>query len=281
MARTQKPTWRSVRLGQDLRRLREKAKLGSLEVAEQLGWDRSKVSRIETAKVYVTPADCEAMLDLYGVNTPTKTSLLKLAEEASKRGWWTAYGDVFGGSYVDMEDLAIEIDDWETYVVPGVLQTPEYARKLLRGGLPEAPEEEIERRLRARMARKPLLHREKPPKVHVVLDESVFRRMQSDHDIFAGQVRALLDAPANVIVQVLPYTARWTAGTEGPCVVLKFDKQLSPPKAYVDSAGGDVYIESVEGVQRCTFVFDAVSKAAMPPEETAKWLGRLLKEQAK
>lgn len=280
MAKTLKPTWRSVRLGQDLRRLREKAKLQSLDVAEQLGWDRSKVSRIENAKVYVTPADVEAMLDLYGANTPTKSSLLSLAKDAGKRGWWTAYGDVFGGSYVDMEDLAIEIDDWENYVVPGILQTAEYARELLRGGLPGAPDEEIERRLRARMARKPLLHREKPPKLHVVLDESVFRRMQSDRAILAGQVRALLDAPPNVIVQVLPFTAPWTAGTEGSCVVLKFDKHLSPPKAYVDSAGGDVYIESVEGVQRCTFVFDAVSKAAMSPEETAKWLGRLVKAQA-
>lgn len=281
MARTLKPTWRSVRLGQDLRRLREKAKLGSLEVAEQLGWDRSKVSRIENAKVYVTPADCEAMLDLYGVNTPTKTSLLGLAKDASKRGWWTAYGDVFGGSYVDMEDLAVEINDWETYVVPGILQTPAYARELIRGGLPDASDEEVQLRLRARMARKPLLLREQPPKLHVVLDESVFRRMQSDRNILAGQVKALLDAPPNVIVQVLPYTAPWTAGTEGPCVVLKFDEHLGPPKAYVDSAGGDVYIESVEGVQRCTFVFDAVSKAAMSPEETEKWLGALLKERTR
>lgn len=280
MAASRKPTWRSVRLGQDLRRIRERAKLGSLEVAEQLGWDRSKVSRVENARVYVTPADVEAMLDLYGVDTPTKSSLLTLAKDAGKRGWWTAYGDVFGSSYVDMEDLAVEIDDWETYVVPGLLQTPEYARKLLRAGFPDAPDEEIDRRLRARMARKPLLHREKPPTLHAVLDESVLRRAQRDGDVFAGQVRALLEAPSNVIVQVLPFAAGWTPGIDGPCVVLKFDKQLSPPKAYVDSAGGDVYVESVEGVQRCTFVFEAVSKAALSPEETAKWLGRLLKEQA-
>lgn len=281
MARTLPPTWRSRRLGQDLRRLRERAKLGSLEVAEQLGWDRSKVSRIENAKVFVTPTDVEAMLELYGADTPTKTSLIKLATEATKRGWWTAYGDVFGSSYVDMEDLAVEIDDWETQVVPGLLQTPEYARQAIRSAFPEASDEDVERRLRARMARKPLLFREKPPTLHAILDEAVFRRMQSNRDVFDGQVKSLLDAPPHVTVQVLPFSAGWTAGTEGPCVVLKFEKRLSPPKAYVDSAGGDVYIESVEGVQRCTFVFDAVSKAAMSPEETAKWLGALLKEQAR
>ena len=280
MAQTRKPTWRSVRLGQDLRRIREKAGLGSLEVAEQLGWDRSKVSRIENAKVYVTPADVEAMLDLYGANTPTKSSLLTLAKEAGKRGWWTAYGDVFGGSYVDMEDLAAEIDDWETQVVPGLLQTPEYARKIIRTTLASAPDEEIERRLRARMARKPVLHRAEPPKLHAVLDEAVLRRIQGDAEVFRGQVRALLEAPPNVVVQMLPFRAGWNAGMDGPCVVLKFAKDLGPSKAYVDSAAGDVYVESVEGVQRCTFVFEAVKQAALSPEETAKWLGAQLKDQA-
>jgi len=278
VARTQKPTWRSVRLGKDLRRLRENAELGSLEVADQLGWDRSKVSRIETARVHISVADCARLLELYGVDTPTKTSLVQLAREAKKRGWWTAYGDIFGGSYVDMEDVAFEIDDWESQVVPGLLQTPEYARHVIRAAFPDVADAEIERRLRARMARKPLLHRENPPRFHAVLDEAVFRRIQIDPDVLAGQIHALIETPPNVVVQILPFSAGWSAGMEGPCVVLSFSDELGPPKAYVDSSGGDVYIESVEGVQRCTFVFNAVSNAALPPDESVDWLDRLAKE---
>jgi len=280
MVRTQKPTWRSVRLGQDLRRQRMAAKLSGDEVAEQLGWDGSKVSRIETATVYVTVEDCKRLLDLYGVDTRTRTSLLDLAKNAKERGWWTAYDDVFGGSYVDMEDLAVKMESWQTHLVPGLLQTPEYARNLIRSVFPDAAEADVERRLRARMARKPLLHRQNPPELHAVLDEAVFRRIQVDRTVLTGQIRALLEAPPQVTVRILPFEAGWHAGLDGSCVILGFDRELGSPKAYIDTPGGDVYVESVESVRRCTVIFNAARDAALTPEESADWLDRLAKECA-
>lgn len=278
MVRTLKPTWRSRRLGQELRRLRDERKLGSEEVAEQFGWDRTKVSRIETARVYVSVPDCERLLDLYGVSTPTRTSLMQLAKNAKKQGWWISYGDVFTGSYVDMEDVATEIDDWETQFIPGLLQTPEYARTVIKTGRPSDSPEDIERRLRARMARKPLLHRDDPPQLNAVIDEAVLRRMQGEPDVLTGQIRVLLEAPPNVTVRVLPFSAGWHAGMDGSCVVLHFAEEFGPPKAYVDTPGGDVYVESVGDVRRCTFVFNAARDAALTPEESVDWLDRLAKE---
>lgn len=280
MARTQRPTWRSLHLAQQLRRLRQDAELTTVSVAEQLGWDNSRVSRIENAKVYVTAPDVEQMLDLYGVGSTTKAALLELARNAKKRGWWTAYGDAFTSSYVDMEDLALEIYNWETQYIPGLLQTPEYARKLLETAFPDADDEDIERRLRARMARKPVLQRKNPPELHAVVDEAAFRRI-GDPLVLSSQVRALLDLPPNVVFQVLPFTLGLSRGMEGSFVVVHLPDELGPPKAYCETPGGNLYVESAEDVRRCTLNFAAVSEAALSPEETTRWLGALLKEKAR
>jgi len=279
MVRTQRPTWRSLHLAEHLHRLRRGSGLTSLEVAEQLGWDNSKVSRIENAKVYVTPTDCAHLLDLYGAGHATRASLLQLARDAKKRGWWASYGDAFATSFVDMEDVAVEINEWENQVIPGLLQTPEYARSLIRNAFPEAGDADIDRRLRARMARKPLLHRENAPYLHAVVDETAFRRAQADSpSTLVGQARALLDVPSNVTLQVLPFAAGLNRGVEGSFVLLKFAEELGPPKAYCETPGGHLYVESADDIRRCTLSFDSVQNATLSPGETADWLNQLVKE---
>lgn len=274
----QNPTWRAIRLGQDLRRLRETARLATDEAAEAVGFDRSKVSRIENAKVTPTSADVAKLLDLYGVTSPTRDSLLQLAKDAAKRGWWTAYGDVFTGTYIDMEDSARRIRDWEVSYVPGLLQTSAYAAAVFRSTVFDISEEELEKRVRARMARKPLLERSNPPELHAIIDENVFRRVQGDATVMRGQLRALLEAPENVTVQVLPYSANWNAGMLGSFVVMEFDEDISSPKAHAETPGGEIYVEGVEGVRRCSLIFEALQQAALPPNESRAWISELEKE---
>jgi transcriptional regulator with XRE-family HTH domain len=278
MARTTSPTWRAKRLAGELRRLRDASGLTQEAVAEQLGWHLTKVSNIERAKVTVTPTDVALILDVIGVASDVRSGLVDLARNAAKRGWWAAYGDVFTGSYVDMEDSAEEIWEWGPQVIAGPLQTPAYARAVFRAVHPDAPEEEIEQRVRARMARKLLLERDKgaPRLVHVI-DEAVFRRGIADRRIMAQQIRALLNTPPNVTVQVLPFSAGLHIALDGPIIVLHFPGNI-PPKGYVETSGGDVYVESAEGVKRCTVVFNGVRKAALSPEESATWLTRLAEE---
>lgn len=274
----QNPTWRAIRLGQDLRRLRETARLATDEAAEAVGFDRSKVSRIENAKVTPTTNDVAKLLDLYGITSPTRESLLQLAKDAAKRGWWTAYGDVFTGTYIDMEDSARRMHDWEVSYVPGLLQTSAYAAAVFRSTVPGISEEELEKRVRARMARKPLLERSSAPELHAILDENVFRRVQGDGSVMHGQTSALLDAPANVTVQVVPYSANWHPGMLGSFVVLEFDEDISSPKAYAETPGGDIYVESVEGVRRCSLIFQALQQAALSPTDSRAWISELAKE---
>ena len=278
MARTKSPTWREKRLAGELRRIREGSRLTQQDVAEQLGWHLSKISNIERGRVSASPDDVARILDVYGVSSAVSAPLVQLAKDASKRGWWAAYGDVFTGSYIDMEDSASEIWEWGPQLVPGLLQTSAYAREVIRAGRPDASREEVEQRVRGRMARKPLLEREdSAPQLTAVIDEAVFQRATGDLRVMADQIRQLLNSPQNVTVRVLPFAARIHMALEGPLIVLRFPGNL-PPKAYIETSGGDLYVESAEGVRRCSVVFQNVRDAALSPEESATWLARMAEE---
>lgn len=277
MARTQSLTWRAVRLAGELRRLRESLRLSLQHVGTELGWHHSKLSRVERAEVGISSDDVAKLLDLYGVTSQKRASLMDLAEHAEDRGWWTAFGDVFTGSYMDMEDAAVRILTYEAQLIPGLLQTIAYAQANLRAGLPDASRQEIDQRLRARMARKALLSRENAPAMVAVIDEGAVRRMESDSDVFLGQIRALLETPANVTVQILPFAATWHMAMSGPVTVLQFGEDISD-RAYVEHTAGDSYVESVEAVNRCSLVFEAAQAAALSPDDSAAWLTALAKE---
>lgn len=278
MARTKGATFRSAVVAGRLRNLRGATGLTLRQAATQMGWDQSKLGRIENAKTAADPQDVGRLLDLYGADTPTRTSLLQLARDAvTKHGWWLSYGDPYIGGYVDMEDAASGIDDFQTQFVPGLLQTPEYAWSSLAIMWPDAPKDEIERMVQIRMVRKPLLTRVDRPQLRAVVDEAVFRRCAAHPEMMAAQVRALLDAPASVTLQVLPFVAGFHAGMDSAFTVLRFDGDL-PDKAYIDTVGGEIYVESIKDVAHCSLVFERVRNAALTPEDSAAWLAAFAKE---
>lgn len=278
MARKSNLTFRSAVLAARLRELRSETGLTSVVVAKQLGWEQSKISRIETATSAADPQDVTKLLDLYGVDTATRASLLQLARDAvSMGGWWLPYGDLQFRAYIEMEDAAVEVEDFETELVPGLLQTPAYARLTLGAILPSISDDERETLVRIRMARKPLLDRPTKPYLRAVIDEAAIRRGSAYPEIMAPQIRALLDTPDNVSVQVLPFTAGFHAGSEGAFTVLRLPDDL-PDKAYVETSGGELYVESINGVRRCSLMFEEVAKAALSPIESADWLRNFAKE---
>lgn len=277
------PTVRGRKLGSELRRLREQAGLTTEAAAAQLGegWSRSKVSRIESAKTKATINGVTAMLDLYGVDSATRAALIDLAKNAFRRGWWTDYSDVFRGSYVALEDDAAKIDEWSPQVLPGLLQTDEYAREVIRAGLPEDTAS-VQRRVMARMTRKALLGRADPPapQMTAVIDESALRRPIGGRDVMRAQLHALLDAGRrpNVAIRVLPFEAGTHAGLDGPFIVLGFPEDIAPDVAYVGTRIGDGYAESTEIVRRIKLDFESLLAAALSPEGSAEFIAAMTEE---
>lgn len=147
-------TVRQRRLARELRRLREGAGLRPAAVARELGWDRSKISRIETGRTRPREDDVGALLDLYGCAGSDREVLLDISRETRRRNWWTSFGDVFDGTFVALEDGAAEILSWQPQVVPGLLQTEDYARAVISAARPGCAPAEVHRRVRAQMARR-------------------------------------------------------------------------------------------------------------------------------
>lgn len=230
MTRGQGPTVRRRRLASELRRLRERAELTIDEVGEKLECSASKISRIETGHVGVTPRDARDMLELYGVRGDEQEALVQLAREARKRGWWHAYNEVFTGAFVGLEADASSLRAFQALLVPGLLQTERYARAVIHAMRPDAADAEIERRVAARMTRQRLLSDPSPPEYWAVVDEAVLRRVVGGAEVMAEQLGRLADVAQlpHVTIQVVPFGAGAHPGMEGPFLILGFPEQADP-----------------------------------------------------
>ncbi|TQS30704.1 helix-turn-helix domain-containing protein [Microbispora sp. KK1-11] len=264
------PTVRHRRLGRELRRLREAAGLMPEAAAKQLGWSRPKVNRIENARTSPSVADVADACDLYGADSATKAGLIQLCRDASQRGWWTAYSDVFAGSYVVLEAEATAIRTWEPALIPGLLQTEEYARALIGPARPAPDDVELKRRVDARMARKITLLASSAPSLHALMDEGALRRPVASPGVMRRQLDSLIDVAdrPNVTIQVVPLTAGLHVGLDGGFSVLSFDEG-DPDVGYTGCPGGDVYVEAADQVRGLTLTFEHLAEIALPPDESA------------
>jgi transcriptional regulator with XRE-family HTH domain len=270
---TRTPTGRRRRLGAELRRLREAAGLTIDRVAEELECSPSKVSRIETGQVSATPRDVRDMLGLYGVDDARLEAMVQVAREARQRGWWQKFVDVPDGvpAYVGLETAATSIDVYMALLVPALLQTPDYARAVIAAVRPDLPRSEIDRRVELRLRRQDLLGQERPPRMRVLLDDTVLRRPVGGPAVMAAQRRRLLadaDRPA-VTIQVLEAGAGAHAGMDGPFTIFGFPAPAERDVVALDSAADALYLEDAEDVARYRRVFELLLPAARSPEESA------------
>ena len=270
---TRTPTGRRRRLGAELRRLREAAGLTIDRVAEELECSPSKVSRIETGQVSATPRDVRDMLGLYRVDDARIEAMVQVAREARQRGWWQKFVDVPDGvpAYVGLETAATSIDVYMALLVPALLQTPDYARAVIAAVRPDLPRSEIDRRVELRLRRQDLLGQERPPRMRVLLDDTVLRRPVGGPAVMAAQRRRLLaDAgrPA-VTIQVLEAGAGAHAGMDGPFTIFGFPAPAERDVVALDSAADALYLEDAEDVARYRRVFELLLPAARSPEDSA------------
>lgn len=276
MTRGQGPTVRRRRLASELRRLRESADLTIDEVGEKLECSASKISRIETGHVGVTPRDVRDMLELYGLAGEEREALVQLAREARKRGWWHAYNEVFTGAFVGLEADASSLRAFQALLVPGLLQTERYTLAVIRAMRPGADEGEIARRVAARMARQQLLADPNPPEYWAVIDEAVLHRMVGGPDVMAEQLERLLRVAEqpHVTIQVVPFGAGAHPGMEGPFLILGFPEQADPDVVYVDSTSSGVYLEMPPDVRRYSLMFDHLRATALKPDDTVELIAK-------
>lgn len=270
------PTVKRRRLSAELRKLRLTAKLTADEVAKQLEWAPSKVTRIERNEWKLPRVrDIRDLLDLYEVHDQgVREALITLAREARQRGWWVDYQDVLGPrSVAEFEAEAAKICMFEALLIPGLLQTADYAAAVFRGGrvLDQAL---VERRIAARLARQEILEREDPPHLWVVLDEAALRKKVGGAEVMRAQLLHVVDmcSRPNIAVQVVPDDVGAHAAMSGAFVIYEYATTEDSTLVYVETGTGDLFLEKAEEVLRYTVKYDHVRALALSEEASVAHL---------
>jgi transcriptional regulator with XRE-family HTH domain len=264
----------------ELRRLRDAARVTIDHVADQLECSASKISRIETGHTSATPRDVRDMLEIYGVLGAECDELVQIAREARQKGWWHPYSTVLTGAYVGLEAAAQSVRAYEQQVVPGILQTEEYAKAMIKAARPDITADEVDRRVRVRLGRQSLLNQDDPIELWVVLDEAVVSRPVGGDGVMRAQLERLVEASdlPNVTLQILPFEAGGHAGMDGTFAILDFPEPSDPDVVYAENATGGLFLEKSDELRKYTFIFDHIRAAALGPEESVAYIAKLAKE---
>jgi transcriptional regulator with XRE-family HTH domain len=268
---------RRRRLAAELRQLRSESGKSIEDVAGGLKWPGSKISRIENRQVGVSTRDLRKLLEFYNVHDSIyRDDLLEMARRATERGWWQSYsGGVVPSSYANLIGLEAEAATVRTYepeLVPGLLQTADYARAIIRSGRPGDTSEEIERRVEVRLERQEVLVRSDPPppKVSVVLNEGVLIRRVGSPEIMRAQIEHLMKKRdrANVVIQILPFSAGEHPAMVGPFTMMTFLDAADPGVVNVESVMGAHALEKPEEIQAYEEVWGTIQAKAVSPDDS-------------
>ncbi|WP_026423667.1 helix-turn-helix domain-containing protein [Actinokineospora inagensis] len=269
-------TVRRWHLSNRLRDLRIAAGLTAEQVADRLKatgqgkWSRPKVSRIENQEHNVKTRELDQLLDIYGVTDQTlRAELTELAETAHQRGWLVDKNTpTHFRTFLKWEAALVAVRQFETLLIPGLLQTAEYIRALTTGMYPNLSEDEVQLRVTTRLARQQILTRDSPLHLHAILDEGLLERPAGTGRVMRNQLHRVLEAMElpNVTVQVVPKALGVSLALEGPFSILTMPEPM-PDVVYADFPA--VYIEEREDVRDCTLRFGVLTQLALSQADSA------------
>ena len=264
-------------LGNELRRLRGNRR--AADVASALGWSEAKLSRIETAHTGITEGDLDRLLTAYGVRVEERDRLSDLARRGRARAWWTPYRSSVPDpydEYVALEAEAVFISEWEAQVVPGLLQTDEYARAVIEVGADVEDADTIQRRLALRMARQDVLTRHPPPTLEIIVDEAVLYREVGGPEVLRRQLVRLAEDSLRpgLDLLVLPFSAGAHAGQTESFMVLEFAAGTRGPIVHIEGLTGGLFRVTSSEVEVYRDALDDLRERALSPDESRTAIAR-------
>jgi transcriptional regulator with XRE-family HTH domain len=275
------PTVRRRRLGAELRRLREAAGLKLDDVTDRTGLPAAKISRVETARIGVKPADLTSLLDLYRVDDMAKRDVLHgLSRDGARRGWWQTYRDAISPAYADLISLEADAKSMRCYeatLIPGLLQTAAYARATIDAINMTSTREHVDALVEVRQARQSVLTRPEPLELWAIVHEAALRpRIPAGSHVMRDQLQHLLDRSdlPHVSIQVLPLDAPPHPGLSGPFAVIGFPETSDMDVVLVESLTSALYVEDSAEVSRYGSAFERLRAAALPFDESADLIAR-------
>jgi len=277
------PTVLRILLGSQLRMLREVKGITREEAGYAIRASGSKISRMELGRVSFKERDVTDLLKLYGVDDDETATLVALAIQANSPGWWHKYGDVLPDwfqVYVGLEEAASLIRLYEVQFVPGLLQTADYARAVVRLGQPAAAPEEIGRRISLRMGRQELLTKPGGPRLWAIVDEAALRRPIGGKEVMRAQLEQLILATEEpqVTLQVMPFRSGGHAAEAGAFTIMRFPEPDLPDVVYLEQLTSALYLDKRDDVEKYTEVMERLSVESESPERSVDILSGMLEE---
>ncbi len=273
-----------IALGSKLRRMREASEITREAAGYAIRGSHAKISRLELGRVGFKERDVADLLTLYGVtDEQEREAFLTLARQANAPGWWREYGDVLPNwfeTYIGLEQAASVIRTYEPQLVPGLLQTEDCARAIIRLRHLHGSAEEVERRVALRMTRQEFLTQPGAPDLWVALDESALRRPFGSREVQRAQLRHLIEMALlpNITLQVVPFDVGGHAAAGGPFTILRFSEPDLPDVVYLEQLTSAVYLDKKRDTADYLVVMDNLCVQAESPAETTRFLHSIITE---
>lgn len=268
------PTALRMALGGQLRRLREAQGISRDKAAATIRASQAKISRLEGGRVSFKARDLGDLLTLYGADESERARVLSLSEQANAPGWWERYGDVLPGwleTYVGLEHAASAVRTYQSQLVPGLLQTEDYARAVATLGDPTASSEDIERRVELRLARqRAFFHVERKVALWVAVDEAALRRPVGGTRVHRDQVRHLIELAdrSEVTLQVVPFDIGGHPAAGGAFTILRFPETGLPDVVYLEQLTSALYLDRPDDTDHYLAVMDRLCTGAFSPDHS-------------
>jgi transcriptional regulator with XRE-family HTH domain len=237
------------------------------QVGERLEFSPSKVSRLETGHRGASARDIRDICDLFGVDDRRRQQLLDLAAAGKQLAWWHSRS-IYYSRYVGLEAAAASISDFGLGVVPGLLQTADYGRAVLRSTRPALPENVIEERLAGRLQRQRLLTSDDAPRFEAVIDEAVLHRVAVNRHVMRAQLDRLVEVSEfpSVEIRLLPYISGLLPSSINKFILLTFPEATVAEIVFIEHLTGDLYLEDPEDVAAYEETFSVMRGMASPPD---------------
>ncbi|MEU4828536.1 helix-turn-helix transcriptional regulator [Actinomadura sp. NPDC023710] len=277
-APTTPPTARRLLLGIKLRQLRVAAGYTPTDVYKATGISRATLHRQETAEQSPQPRTLKTLLTLYNVGQREAAELTRLAKESDQQPWLQSFGDLPSPylTLISFEREAKSLRTFEASLVPGLLQTPDYALEATRSVWPDATEAQLRQRVEVRIQRQEAL-RLAGTGLHAIIDEAALRRRVGSAQHMRDQIDHLLEAASRpqVTLQVLGSGTGAHPAIHGAFMILNFGAPFETDIVYLEGLVTDLFLTESGEVRRYAEAFTAVQDLALPPAETPAYLARL------
>jgi transcriptional regulator with XRE-family HTH domain len=280
------PVVQRRRLRTELRRARLDAELTQEQVATAMDWSLSKLIRIENGTVGISTNDLKAILAHYKITDDRRTAeMLALSRGARERSWWNAYRDLSPRlvQLIEYESASFIIRNFQPMVIPGLLQTEEYATAMIRNYSPQATEQEVKTAIEIRMRRQQILQQPQMPLMFFIMDEGAVRRLVSGQEAMRRQIERLLNESAKpaVTIEVVPFSAGAHPGMQGSFMLFEFPDAEDDDALYLEGPS-EIRLnrDDTEEISSFRDRFEVLRELSLGPQGSIDLLRSLLSELA-